>query len=552
MLASAQEEPRPSGPAPSSTARLPASFDRDRDAIVLVGDSFGARALELRSAGVLRVLALTKTAQPSVEGVRAAQTTSETLARLVEFDPPPDNVVVERIAGSSFTDQELRDFAAAVRDRAMNSATIAVAGATWIKHCLTNLPELARAEGLEAFAGRFRGTPAIVVSPGPSLQKNIDKLQGASDKALIIAGNRALLPLRKAGIVPHIVVVADALNLRYQLDDGLLDGVALLALDVVCHSEVVSLPAARKVFFASNPETFRSGLSVVSERGLLRSGGSVATLAYSLAAFVGCEQIALVGQDLALAGSSYYVESAPDGSTKIQIDETGRGIFKNSSEALRRAMAENRAVAGLGENAVQDFYEVPGYDGGAVRTSRQFDTYRTWFSSEAQRLAPQVLTVNCTEGGARIDGVQQRALSEFLSEFAADAGVSERLPAVDPPSQKRRKKEILGFVEGLQKTLLQTEVELNKCERLRKQASQSPDALARLDLAEKQLNSVVSKVPFVVALESAEVDAARRQGANAKTLEESLDATGRLYRTIERAIITARPLLARARKELKT
>ncbi len=551
MLAPVQEEPRPSGHPTSQTPRLPASFNRDRDAIVLLGDSFGARALELESAGVLRVVALTKTAQPPVARVRAAQTSAEILARLLELDPPPENVIVERIPDGGFGEQDVRDFAAAVRDRAMNSATIAVAGATWVKHCLTNLTELGRSERLEALAGRFRGVPALVVSPGPSLQKNIDALRDAEDKALIIAGNRSLLPLRKAGIVPHIVVVVDALNLRYQLDDGLLDGVQLLALDVVCHSDVVSIPAARKVFFASSPEAFRSGLSVVSERGLLRSGGSVATLAYSLGVFVGCEQIALVGQDLALSGSSYYVESAPDGSTEIQIDETGRGIFKNSSETLRRAMAEGGTLAGVGDHAVQEFFEVPGWEGDTVRTSRQFDAYRKWFSAEAARLLPHVSTVNCTEGGARIDGIEQKTLSEFLSAIEPGAGIRERFPAPDPMSQKRRKKDLLGYVESLQKTLLETEVELNKCERLRKLASQSKDALARLDLAEKHLNSVVAKVPFVVSLESAEVEAARRQGANAKTLDESLDATGRLYRIIERAITTARPLLARAKKELK-
>lgn len=550
MLAPAQEAPRSSGPSPTPNKRLPASFNSERDAIVLLGDSFGARALELRSAGVLRVVAFTKTEQPPVAGVRSAQTPAETIARLVELDPPPENILIERIPDGGFAEHDVRDFAAAVRDRALNSATFASSGATWVKHCLSNLADLARAESLETLEGRLRGIPAIIVSPGPSLQKNIDALRGAENKALIIAGNRALLPLRKAGITPHIVVVADALNLRYQLENGLLDEVALLALDIVCHAEVVSLPAARKLFFASSAETFRSGLSVVSERGLLRGGGSVATLAYSLARLLGCEQIALVGQDLALSGSSYYVESAPDGATQIHIDESGRGVFQNSSEALRRAMAEHGTTR-LGENAEQDFLDVPGWEGGTVRTSRQFDAYRRWLSAEAQRHRPHVSTVNCTEGGARIEGLEQRTLSEFLAACAPVAGLSERLTAADLLTRKRRRKDLLAFVESLQKTLVETEAELKKCERTRRQAHLSQDALARLDLAEKQLNAVVAQVPFVVALESAEVEAARRQGANAKTLEASLDATGRLYRTIERAIVTARPLLARAKKELK-
>lgn len=541
-----------SEPLNPAAPRMPSSFDRARDAFVLLGDGAGSRLDELQAAGVARLVVLARNAPQNRPGVRFALTASDALAFLLDFDPPPDQIVVERIPDGGFLEQDARDFSDAVRHRATNRATFASSGATWVRHCFQNLSQLGNFPSLDAYQNRLQGASAIVVSPGPSLAKNIGALRTARDKALIIAGNRALKPLREAHVTPHIVVVTDALNLRYQLEGGLLDGVSLLALDVVSHPDVVQLDAHSKVFYATSDETFNSGPCAICSSGRLRSGGSVATVAYSLAAFFGAERIALVGQDLALSGSNYYIESAPDGATQIQVDPGGRGTFENSSEELRRAMAEHGAVP-LGKNSVQEFVEVPAWAGGTVVTSRQFATYREWFGSEARRLAPRIHSVNCTEGGALIDGMEQSTLSEFLDSLTPDPGLAERLSV---PHEGRAKTEIrrkmLIYVERLLAALVETDAELKKCERLRKQAHQSAEALGRLDIAEKSLNRAVARVPFVVALESAEVESARREGVNARNLADSLAATGRLYRTIERAIGLSRPLLAHAKRDLKS
>ncbi len=54
--------------------------------------------------------------------------------------------------------------------------------------------------------------PVIVVSAGPSLNKNIEDLKKAVGKACIIATDTAMKPLLNAGIVPDLFVIVDGLK----------------------------------------------------------------------------------------------------------------------------------------------------------------------------------------------------------------------------------------------------------------------------------------------------------------------------------------------------
>ena len=56
----------------------------------------------------------------------------------------------------------------------------------------------------------FKGHPAIIVSAGPSLEKNIHLLREAKGKAVIIAVDAVLPTLVPAGVIPDIVVVLEA------------------------------------------------------------------------------------------------------------------------------------------------------------------------------------------------------------------------------------------------------------------------------------------------------------------------------------------------------
>lgn len=58
---------------------------------------------------------------------------------------------------------------------------------------------------LSALRAAFKGRPSVVVSAGPSLDKNYELLKGREDKVLIVATDTVLRKLLKNGINPHIV-----------------------------------------------------------------------------------------------------------------------------------------------------------------------------------------------------------------------------------------------------------------------------------------------------------------------------------------------------------
>ena len=57
--------------------------------------------------------------------------------------------------------------------------------------------------------GIFWAPSIILVSAGPSLNKNIMELKKAKNKAFIVATDTAVKPLLKAGIEPDLMVMVD-------------------------------------------------------------------------------------------------------------------------------------------------------------------------------------------------------------------------------------------------------------------------------------------------------------------------------------------------------
>jgi hypothetical protein len=533
-----------------STLHLPADFSREQDVLVLAGVGSAVWLEQLSRIGIERVLVYSPKEPAPVAG-RQADDLVSLLAKLWDFEPTVRRITLQRLPGGSLSDDEFNELKKAVQNSSINRNTFATTGPIWVKHALGNLPHLAASPSIDCLRDAFAGKPCVLVSPGPSLAKNIDFLREIADRVLIIAGNRAVAPLRAAGIVPDIALVADALDLSYQLGSGLLDGVPALVLDAITHPAVCALPVERR-FFYSAVEEIRRSTFVGSERsGSLPGGGSVATVAFTLALRLGCDPIIMVGQDLALSGEQYYIATAPDGATRIKLGSSGQGTFENSSAELRQAMHDGGGDK-LHEASVQRFVKVPGYDGGEVFTSLQFDTYRRWLGNAALE-HPDKRVYNATEGGARIDNVTQLTLREVAArlplEPLAKASVLARCHDSEP--RKAREQLVERHIRALQQALHETSEEVQRCERISHQVARAPDQMERLDKAERKLNDAIRKLPFVVALASTEVERARRAGANAKSLEEALNATRSLYAVIKQAVALARPALADALQRLK-
>ncbi|MCH8157029.1 MAG: motility associated factor glycosyltransferase family protein, partial [Nitrospinae bacterium] len=87
--------------------------------------------------------------------------------------------------------------------------TQAVFSKTFYDNIFANGKHLLNSSGIRSLEQTLHGVPAIVVSAGPSLDKNISLLKNSADNILIVAVATALRPLVESGVKPDFVVAVD-------------------------------------------------------------------------------------------------------------------------------------------------------------------------------------------------------------------------------------------------------------------------------------------------------------------------------------------------------
>ncbi|PIU67625.1 MAG: hypothetical protein COS84_04400, partial [Armatimonadetes bacterium CG07_land_8_20_14_0_80_40_9] len=91
----------------------------------------------------------------------------------------------------------------------------------WAKNSWENILEVLKNPPVKNLFGKFKDKPAIVVSGGPSLDKDIDKLSWAKGKTVLICLGTTFRPLLKKGIIPDLVVAIDSGPLHIKYFEGI-------------------------------------------------------------------------------------------------------------------------------------------------------------------------------------------------------------------------------------------------------------------------------------------------------------------------------------------
>src|SRR6202034_3327686 len=169
-----------------------------------------------------------------------------------------------------------------------------------------NIGWYAAAAGIDRLAGSYRGSPAVIVSAGPSLRKNKHLLKNLDENAVLIAVQTTLQPLLEMGCQPHFVTSLDYHEICTRFFEKLTPGI---------RTELVAEPKATPGVL----EMMTGPVSLIGnhfDEGLLRemnlaktaltSGATVAHLAFYLAEHLGCDPIIFVGQDLGFSDGLCY------------------------------------------------------------------------------------------------------------------------------------------------------------------------------------------------------------------------------------------------------
>lgn len=321
-------------------------------------------------------------------------------------------------------------FAKVMRAVRTNIVTTLVHVDLTLRNVFGNIAAYLASPGIIDLKGAARGRPAVVVSAGPSLRRNLDVLArpGVRDRFVLIAAQTVLKPMLERGIRPHFVAALDYADISTRFYEGLtaadVEGVTLVA-------EAKANPA----IFAAYPGRVRMpaepildellGEEFARERGTITPGATVAHLSYYLARYLGADPVVLVGQDLAFTDGQYYSAGAA-----IHRVWSGELNEFNTLEMLewQRIVRMRRTL-----------HKAEDHLGRPVYTDEQMATYLVQFEREFASDASRGLRViDATEGGVRKRHAEVSSLASVVGGHAGAEPITlPEFPRVSVPSAAR-------------------------------------------------------------------------------------------------------------------
>ncbi|KGR76496.1 motility associated factor glycosyltransferase family protein [Ureibacillus sinduriensis] len=169
---------------------------------------------------------------------------------------------------------------------------------------------------------------AFLVSSGPSLNETIHLIKEAREDIDIFVVGSALKMVLEHNINPYAVIISDPKhNIKRQLENVDYNG-TLFYLSTANHDTVTLHKGKRHILFQKGykeAETFADNINFPH----LETGGSVATIAFSLIEYLGYENLILFGQDLAFKDNATHAQQSTSGRT-IKSKDNYKTVISNS------------------------------------------------------------------------------------------------------------------------------------------------------------------------------------------------------------------------------
>lgn len=310
--------------------------------------------------------------------------------------------------------------------------------------------------------------PAIIVSAGPSLNKNIDLLKEAKGKAVIFCVDRALDHVLNQGIEPDFVVTIDS-SKPVEYFSKREDVTVPLFCTPDASIPVMQAHKGKKIMFAVKDFVSYLYFELNKKTSPLNTGGCVATGAFSICVGLGFKTIILIGQDLAFS---------PDKSTHA-------GGIQGDSERYKKV-----------------FTMVEGIDGNPVETRYDWFSYLRWFE-DSIKMFPELNVIDATEGGAKIKGSRIMTLREAIAQHCVNridckAIIEGKKPTFNREELKRIYELLNTAAENLEDIKNGADQAKKHCEMLIKEAKKGTvGSKSSQKLVEKisEINTGVMKYP---------------------------------------------------------
>ncbi|SDB60044.1 motility associated factor glycosyltransferase family protein [Butyrivibrio sp. INlla16] len=225
--------------------------------------------------------------------------------------------------------------------------------------------------------------PAVIVSAGPSLKKNVDVLKKIKGHALIICVDRAVSTLAEHGIVPDVITSVDpAKGAEYVVSDITMEVPLICSLQV--NADIQKYFMGRSVFFDHiSPEEELFGKEIFNNVEEMEMGGNVSGASFAVCLKMNIRTIILIGQDLAFLNGQHHSDGKNDG-----------------------APVGNKVL-------------VEGIDGSMIETTDIWCAFKDFFERQIA-LHEEIRVIDATEGGALINGTELMTLRQVSDEVCVN------------------------------------------------------------------------------------------------------------------------------------
>ena len=287
-----------------------------------------------------------------------------------------------------------------VDKKIININTISRFDKLWAYNIASNAAKISTYYGVNKFFDKYKNIPAIIVSAGPSLEKNIRKLKEIKNKALIIAVDTAIKPLFSHNISPHFIITIDPQkkNSKYFRNVNFKESV-LIAESSVDKEAIDSFNGA--IYFINSIFPLaKYFMEELGDRGDITTGGSVSTAAYDFAIRIGANPIIMVGLDL----------SFPNYQTHIKGSYHEENFF---TEIYKLDSYDSRIYKVL---IAGNLREEKNIYNEKVWTDSRFDMYKNWYEEQCEK-NNKIKFYNATEGGIIINGMENIKFEELIKKF---------------------------------------------------------------------------------------------------------------------------------------
>ncbi len=353
---------------------------------------------------------------------------------------------------------------------------------TWHKAFFEALPHTVGAADIRSLKGIYSGRPCVLVSAGPSLDKNSALLKQIEGKLPVFCVYTAYKALLTKGIKPDFVVSIDSSQTKFETEEERAQKYkTTLIFSQISERALLDKFTGKKILL---PDTalgmYKSLLGdIYKQTDYFPVNLTVAYTALELCGYTGTDCIIFVGQDFALSGGRSHAS----------------GTFYDNKNLIP---PEDEQLF------TEDVF------GGRVATTETFNAFRNTFEEYIAE-NPGIRFIDATEGGSKIRGTEISTLSDVITEYGNVAEFGDELrSALDTSANRAKLPAVLASLRKTRRGFAEARDACNlgiaACEKLDKiyetrrekiKTKEISESLARLDECDGKIKKIGEGMSFL-------------------------------------------------------